>query len=67
MLAPTCSSTTSQATVESPVAPTVSCDGALFNSQCVHKGDIVTFGSYPQAAETPEPIEWIVLDIVPKT
>ena len=27
----------------------------------------MTFGSYPQATETLEPIEWIVLDVVPKT
>lgn len=26
-------------------------------------GDIVTFGNYPQATSTPEPIEWIVLDV----
>lgn len=44
-------------------AKTETCDGVLFNSQCVHKGDTATFGKYPQATETPEPIEWLVLDI----
>ena len=39
------------------------CDGILFNSQCVNKGDTVTFGKYPQATSTAEAIEWLVLDI----
>ena len=39
------------------------CDGGLFNGQCVAKGDIVKFGNYPQATDTPEPISWIVLDV----
>ena len=26
-------------------------------------GDIITYGSYQQQSETPEPIEWIVLDV----
>ena len=25
----------------------------------------MTFGKYPQATETPEPIEWIVLEVAP--
>ena len=71
LLAPACS-TTPQPAVESPAvvaaaAPAAACDGAVFQGKCVHKGDIVTFGKYPQANETPEPIEWIMLDVVPKT
>lgn len=31
--------------------------------QSIKIGETVTFGQYPQAIETPEPIEWIVLDI----
>ena len=65
MLAPACAKTP-QPAVESPVTPVASaaaCDGAVFQEKCVHKGDTVTFGNYPQATETPEPIEWIVLDI----
>lgn len=67
MLVPACS-TTPQPAVESPAvvaaaAPAAACDGAVFQGKCVHKGDIVTFGNYPQAAETPEPIEWIVIDV----
>lgn len=26
-------------------------------------GDIITFGSYPQSTSSPEPIEWVVLDV----
>lgn len=26
-------------------------------------GDIITLGNYPQATSTPEPIEWVVLDV----
>ena len=65
MLAPACAKTP-QPAVESPIPPVASaaaCDGAVFQEKCVHKGDTVTFGNYPQATETPEPIEWIVLDI----
>ena len=64
MLAPACS-TTPQPAIESPVASAAACDGAVFQKKCVHKGDTVTFGKYPQATETPEPIEWIVLEIAP--
>ena len=39
------------------------CDGPDFMGQCAAKGNTVTFGKYPQATETPDPIEWIVLDI----
>ena len=42
------------------------CSIASFQGKCVHAGDTVTFGKYPQATHTPEPIEWIVLDVVPK-
>ena len=42
------------------------CSTASFQGKCVHAGDTVTFGKYPQATHTPEPIEWIVLDVVPK-
>ena len=43
----------------------VECDdsGVIFHGKCVHKGDYVTFGHYPQTSETPEPIEWLVYDI----
>ena len=45
------------------------CDGAVFQGQCVHKGDIVKFGNYPQAKSyltfQKASIEWIVLDIEP--
>ncbi len=40
---------------------------AVFRGQRVVQGSIVTFGQYPQANETPEPVEWIVLDVVPKS
>lgn len=67
MLVPACS-TKPQPAVESPTsAPAAACDGAVFQGQCVGKGDTVTFGQYPQATETPEPIEWIVLDVLPKS
>ena len=63
MLMPACAKK-SETPVTSPAATTaVACDGAVFQEKCVHKGDIVTFGKYPQATETPEPIEWLVLDI----
>ena len=47
-------------------APSEACNGAVFQGQCVVMGNTVTFGNYHQATETPEPMEWIVLDIVPK-
>lgn len=37
------------------------CDKIFFNDQCVDVQGTVTFGNYPQATETPDPIEWIVL------
>ena len=39
----------------------MSCDKIFFNDQCFEVQGTVTFGNYPQATETPEPIEWIVL------
>ena len=45
-------------------AAAVACDGAAFQGQCVDRGSTVTFGKFPQTAV---PIEWIVLDVVPKS
>ena len=50
-----------QSVVEA-AAPAVACDGVEFRGQMVTRGSTITFGHYPQASETPEPIEWIVLD-----
>ena len=66
MLAPACAKTP-QLAVESTVGSAAACDGAVFQGKCVVKGDIVTFGNYPQASNSPEPISWIVLDVVPKS
>ena len=40
-------------------------DYVMVLGKCVLKGDIVTFGNYPQATNTPEPIRWIVFDLQP--
>ena len=40
----------------------IKCEGYLFNGQCVSLQGTVKFGNYPQTSDTPEPIEWIVLD-----
>ena len=60
ILAPACNRAASQ-------AKAMDCDGAVFQGQCAVKGSTVKFGNYPQATENPEPIEWIVLDIVPNS
>jgi hypothetical protein len=39
------------------------CDGLDFYGQCAKLKGTITFGSYPQETDTPEPIEWRVLDI----
>lgn len=39
------------------------CDGIDFYGQCAKLNGIITFGSYPQESDTPEPIEWRVLDM----
>ena len=39
------------------------CDGLYFNGQCAKLKGTITFGSYPQETDTPEPIEWRVLDM----
>ena len=39
----------------------IKCD-YRFNGQCTTLQGTVTFGNYPQSSDTPEPIEWIVLD-----
>ena len=39
------------------------CDGLYFNGQCAKLKGTITFGSYPQESDTPEPIEWRVLDM----
>ena len=39
------------------------CDGLDFYGQCAKLNGIITFGSYPQETDTPEPIEWRVLDM----
>ena len=38
------------------------CDGIDFYGQCTKLNGTVTFGSYPQNTDTPEPIEWRVLN-----
>ena len=62
-----------EADAAAPAAPAAAapdavaaCDGVVFMGQCAEKGSTVTFGQYPQAAQSPEPIQWIVLDIMPK-
>ena len=39
------------------------CDGLDFYGQCAKLKGTITFGSYPQETDTPEPIEWRVLDM----
>ena len=39
------------------------CDGLDFYGQCAKLNGTITFGSYPQETDTPEPIEWRVLDM----
>ena len=49
-------------------APDCTCDGALFNDQCVIEGDYLTFGKYPQATDEKfDPISWMVLKVEPDT
>ena len=43
------------------------CTGAFFHGQCAVKGDTVTFGKYPQASNTPDPIKWLVIEVVPSS
>ncbi len=44
-----------------PADPT--CDGVNFYGQCAKLKGTITFGRYPQESDTPEPIEWRVLDM----
>ena len=69
MLAPGCAkkSDLASASPSTDSQAAAVCDGALFHGQCVAYGQTVTFGQYPQASETPEPISWIVIDVVPKS
>ena len=46
---------------------TCTCNNVHFGDQCTVKGQNVTFGQYPQATSTPDPIEWIVLEVKPPT
>ena len=39
------------------------CYGLDFYGQCAKLNGTITFGSYPQESDTPEPIEWRVLDM----
>ncbi|MBO4351261.1 MAG: hypothetical protein J6A01_09995 [Proteobacteria bacterium] len=40
------------------------CKYTLTESECINKvGDIISFGKYPQATSTSEPIKWRVIDI----
>ena len=39
------------------------CDGVNFYGQCAKLKGTITFGRYPQESDTPEPIEWRVLDM----
>ena len=40
-----------------------SCNAAWFQGKCVDVGDAVFFGQYPQATDTPEAIQWRVLEV----
>ncbi|MBO4351195.1 MAG: hypothetical protein J6A01_09660 [Proteobacteria bacterium] len=44
-------------------AAAAQCDGAYFHQTCLHIGDVINFGNYPQSSDAPAPISWKVLDI----